>query len=445
MKELEYIPDNNQLDLTDRVAIEVGLARKETFTKIAKKLRKHPITISREIKANRTYIPAEYAYGNDCKYSRSCHKKNLCGVEYDACDYECKRCRTQNCHTYCGLYESLECHVHEKPPYVCNTCDYRRKCLKNRYYYNARYADTAAKRRRSESRQGTRVTKEELNEIARLIRPLLKKGQPLAHIYAEHEKELPVSLRTLYNYIEQKKLRGIANIDLRRKVGYKARKKKRGSIVNAYSYRREGRTYDDYEEAVRGRFCESDVVQMDTVVGGRGKGKCLLTMLFVSNSVMLLFLLPDRKAESVIRVFDYLEAGLGTESFNRIFRLFLTDNGSEFMVVDSLEINSDGEYRTNVFYCDPMASWQKAQLEKNHEYIRYVLPKGKTMDGLEQEDATLLMNHINSTIRRGLGWKSPYELVDKDDKDMKKLFKLLKMHPIPADEVHLTPELLRKK
>ena len=42
MKELEYIPNNTQLDLTDRVAIEIGLARKDSFTKIAEKLRKHP-------------------------------------------------------------------------------------------------------------------------------------------------------------------------------------------------------------------------------------------------------------------------------------------------------------------------------------------------------------------------------------------------------------------
>lgn len=36
MKELDYMPDNSQLTLTDRVAIEVGLARKESFAKIAK-------------------------------------------------------------------------------------------------------------------------------------------------------------------------------------------------------------------------------------------------------------------------------------------------------------------------------------------------------------------------------------------------------------------------
>ena len=42
--------------------------------------------------------------------------------------------------------------------------------------------------------------KEELDE---LVTRLVKKGQPLTHIYAEHENEMPVCLRTLYNYIDE--------------------------------------------------------------------------------------------------------------------------------------------------------------------------------------------------------------------------------------------------
>ena len=49
----------------------------------------------------------------------------------------------------------------------------------------------------------------------------------------------------------------------------------------------------------------------------------------------------------------------------------------------------------------------------------------------------LLMNHINSTRRRSLGGKAPYELVDEHDEDMQALFSLLKMDLIPPDEVHL--------
>ena len=56
---------------------------------------------------------------------------------------------------------------------------------------------------------------------------------------------------------------------------------------------------------------------------------------------MLLFLMPDGKAESVKRVFDYLEAGLGIEVFRRLFPVILTDNGSEFKKVDELELVKD--------------------------------------------------------------------------------------------------------
>lgn len=442
MKELDYIPNNTQLDLTDRVAIEVGLARKESFAQIAKTLKKHPHTISREVHDNRTHMPSEYPFGNDCRWYPSCTRRNLCGADEYACSAPCKKCKEFNCHDVCEKYDSMECRKTDKPPYVCNTCYYRTMCKKNRYYYNAKYADAAVKRRRSVSRSGARVSDEELRKIGAIIRPLLRKGQPLAHICAEHEKELPVGLRTLYNYIDQGHIRGVKNIDLRRKVGYKARRKKRGSVADlSYAYR-EGRTYADYETNVSKYFSEYEVVEMDTVKGRREKGKRLLTMIFRKNSVMLLFLLPDGKAESVVRVFNYLEAGLGHERFRRLFPVFLTDNGSEFKKVDELELNEEYMYRTRVYYCDPMASWQKAHIEKNHEYIRYVLPQGRSLDEYTQEDITLLMNHINSIKRKGLSWNAPYELIE-DDEDMAALMDLLKMHLIPADEVHLTPDLFR--
>ena len=91
-----------------------------------------------------------------------------------------------------------------------------------------------------------------------------------------------------------------------------------------------------------------------------------------------------------------------------------------------------------------MASWQKAHIEKNHEYIRYVIPKGKSFDPYSQKDITLLMNHINSTRRPSLDDKSPYELIDEEDRDMQELFSLLKMDFIPPDEVHLMPDLFTK-
>ena len=89
---------------------------------------------------------------------------------------------------------------------------------------------------------------------------------------------------------------------------------------------------------------------MDTVKGVRETGKRLLTMIFRKNSVMLLFLMSDGKVESVKRVFDYLEAGLGLDVFRRLFPVILTDNGNEFKHVDGLEYSDELEYRTGIFY-----------------------------------------------------------------------------------------------
>lgn len=444
---MTYYQKEGQMDLSDRIAIETGISNKDSFKKIGKLLHRHPSTIAHEIKENRTFIPGNYFLRKDCRFVRQHVQHHVCGDE--SCEENCCRCRRMDCQKYCEKYVSRACLRFEKPPYVCNNCSTKKLCSKDKYIYSAKYADAAVTRRRSESRQGIRISDEKKSEMDELITRLVKKGQPLTHIYAEHENEMPVCLRTLYNYIDDGELT-VKNIDLRRKTGYK--KRGRGhqpSLGFANMEFRQGRTYTDFEYAMKAKYTEDEVVEMDTVKGVREQGKRLLTMIFRRNNVMLLFLMPYGKAESVKRVFDYLEAGLGIEVFRRLFPVILTDNGSEFKKVDELELTSDEDgflvYRTSMFYCDPMASWQKGCIEKNHEFIRYAIPKKKSLNPYNQDDITLLMNHINSIKRPGLGNKSPYELVGEDDEDFHELLRLLKMHLIPPDEVHLMPDLFVKK
>lgn len=233
---------------------------------------------------------------------------------------------------------------------------------------------------------------------------------------------------------------------MRKKSRYKKRRKKKteeNSILNQ-KYR-QGRTYQDFLNYIENKS-DYEVVEMDTVKGKRGYGKVILTMLLRRNSVMLIFVMPDCKAESVIDRFDFLEKGLGTERFKRLFGTIITDNGSEFKRVDELEQSSitQGITRTSIYYCDPMASGQKGRLEKNHEYIRYVIPRGTSLNSFSQEDFTLLANHINSVKRPGLHNMSPYELIDSEDEDMHMLMKLMMLSKIPADEINLTKSLLVK-
>ena len=188
---------------------------------------------------------------------------------------------------------------------------------------------------------------------------------------------------------------------------------------------------------------EISVVEMDTARGLRTKEQVLLTIMFNKNSAMLMILIEEETMDEVIEVFDKLTKALGIRRFRKLFPVMLTDNGRCFKNAMALEYTKSGSPRTKVFYCDPQASWQKPHIEKNHEYIRYVIPSGRTLKGYTQEDMTLIANHINSTIRPGLDHKSPYELVDTEE--MKKLLEVLNMSQVAADEICLSPKLLKNK
>lgn len=48
-------------------------------------------------------------------------------------------------------------------------------------------------------------------------------------------------------------------------------------------------------------------------------------------------------------------------------------------------------------------------IEKNHEYICFVIPKGHSMDDYSQDNITELMNHINEA-RDSLNGCTPFKL-----------------------------------
>lgn len=174
---------------------------------------------------------------------------------------------------------------------------------------------------------------------------------------------------------------------------------------------RQDRTYKDFFTYMA-RHPKATYMEMDTVKGCREQGKRMLTMLFVEQNLMLIFLMRVGKVDTVMEQLDWLTAALGLDCFRKLFPVILTDNGSAFKHIREMEFTVDGQRRTRICYRDPQASWQKPRVEKNHEYIRYVLPRGKSFIPYAQEDILLLLNHINSTRRSKLGGKTPFELTD---------------------------------
>ena len=94
-----------------------------------------------------------------------------------------------------------------------------------------------------------------------------------------------------------------------------------------------------------------------------------------------------------------------------------------------------------MFYCDANAPYQKGNCENNHEMIRRIVPKGTDWRQYTQDQINLMMNHINSYARKNLGNKSPYEVFTFLYGE--ELLKVFNLEQIPADEIVLTPDLLK--
>lgn len=430
---------SKHLSLADRALIERFIAQDFTFTAMAKRLERSPSTISREVKLHRVFADHFQDGARECTEFHSCLRRNLCPDETPySCFSRCKLCREYDCRSICTSYVPSHCALLDKPPYVCTGCSKQKTCKRNHSYYTAHRAHSEYLKVLRGCRRGIHATPEDLIDISELISPLILKGQSLNHIYSSHAAELRFSERTLYNYIDQGAFK-IRNLDLPKKVKYSQRRPKPVLTKLEYSYRR-GRSYTDFESYMQ-QNPNVNVVEMDTVKGARGSGKVLLTMIFRSSNFMLIFLLPDGTIKSVLAVFDMLTRMLGLETFRKLFQVILTDNGVEFKAPHEMEHAPNGCQRTRLFYCDPQASWQKPHIEKNHVFIRQILPKGTPFGKLTDDDVTLVARHINSVSREMFENKTPFEMLDKTTYE--KLLDSLYLIPVPSDEVILKPTLLK--
>lgn len=433
----KYLCKGKHLKIEDILIIEYGLDQNYTLKEIAERIKKDPTTISKEIKRNR-FLKASKRKENglqSCQHRKSCTKTNLCN---SSCGKQCKKCRFINCYRTCNEYSIKKCSKLNRYPYVCNSCSTVTTCTGEKSYYKAKVADSKYKELLISSREGLNITSKELKNIDGIISPLIWKGQSLFHIFTHHRNELNCCERTLYNYFDKNAFTA-RNIDLPRKVKYKPRKKSTLPVIKEFNYRI-GRTFTDFI-----KFTEDNpnipIVEMDTVHGTRS-GKVLITFIFRNCSLMIAYIIDSCSQLAVKEVIDKLYEVLGHEVFKKHFPVILTDNGSEFKEPKDLELDNEGNQRTKIFYCNPMASYQKPHVEKNHEYIRYIIPKGISLNNRTQEDITLMMNHINSTARASLNGNTPFKLAQML-LDNSLLDKLSLKH-IVADEIHLKPALFKK-
>lgn len=392
------------LSYEERKNIEDGLNSRKSINKISIELNRSHSTILREIDRNKVYSePSNFNnyYNNPSK--------------------------------------DLPCEKLLKSPYVCNGCKSRSGCRKKRWTYYARKANDSYKELISSCRQGINLTEEEIYNINTIITPLVKKGQTTNHLYINHPDILNFSKVSFYNYINNGVFE-FGPLDFPRIVKHKKRKNRKRRTRQE----REiliGRTYEDFI-AYTSKNSNLNIVEMDTVEGLKTDSKCILTLFWRKSNFMLMFLLEKQATNEVTKVFEYLQQTLLEDEYKKLFQVILTDNGHEFYDVLNIECHhKTGEVLSKVFYCDPSASWQKGGIEKNHEFIRYVLPKKTTFKNLTQNDCNIIANHINSLCRDSLNNNCPFKamlfLCDE------KVLNSLNMYYIEPDEVQLNKKLIK--
>lgn len=399
----------NHLSYEDRKNIEDGLNDNKSINQIAKELNRAHSSIIREIDRNKVYSKP-----NNYGYSKITDPINL--------------------------YKYQHCEKLDKTPYVCNGCKSRSGCRKERYTYYARKADDSYREVKSEARKGISLTPEEVYNINTTLNPLIKKGQTINHLYINHPDILDFSKPSFYNYVNN----GVFDfgpLDFPRIVKYKKRKNSKNRRTRKEREILINRKYTDFINFISNNP-DLNIVEMDTVEGLQAENDCFLTLLWRKSKFMLIFKLDSQTTEEVTRIFEILQTLIPLDIYKHLFEVILTDNGHEFFDVNNIEyIHSTGEYVSHLFFCDPGASWQKGMIEKNHEFIRYILPKGSSFKNINQEDCNLIVNNINSLCRDSLNGKSPYEsmlfLCDEY------ILKILNCYYIKPDEVILNETLLK--
>ena len=400
---------NKHFTDADRAYIEAGLRAGKTIREIADALSHDRTTVSREVRKHAVDSRKGTHYSpNQCTRRADCAVCGLCR-DRPGCRRRCAACRDRRCNDLCPMYGRIECPRRlSRPGMVCNGCPDEGRCHLLKTFYVAREAHKAYRATLSEARSGIEAGESELAYIDGLVSPGIAKGQSVHHIFVANRDRFTRDERTVSRYLHDGHLSAKRG-DMKRSCMVRPRRKR--AKEREYKVEkgcRVGRTYADYM-AFMEEHPDTHVVMMDLVIGRVG-GKCLLTLHFPEASFMAAYLIPDKCAASVGAVFDDLWKALGPDTFRKLFPVILTDNGSEFSNPSKIEKAPDGTPRARVFFCDPMNSNQKSQLERNHEIVREILPKGTSFDNLTQEQVSLALSHVNAYVRYVQSDRTPYDV-----------------------------------
>ena len=210
--------------------------------------------------------------------------------------------------------------------------------------------------------------------------------------------ERPISTPTLYRYIDCGEIfTRITNDNLLEK----SRRKRTYKKVRKAARPPAGKSIEHRPAHVDARE-EFGHWEMDTVVGPQGKSKKVMLVLTERKTRKeIVYLMPDRKAQTVVKTLNMIERKCGERLFRDVFKTITVDNGVEFSDAEGLEKSRrNKKKRTKVYYCHPYSSCERGSNENANRLIRRHIPKGVNFDKKSKTEIKEIETWINNYPRK---------------------------------------------
>lgn len=187
--------------------------------------------------------------------------------------------------------------------------------------------------------------------------------------------------------------------------------------ANKISYSIENRPEEINNRSIFGHF------EIDTVIGtSRGKHECLLTITERKTKYEMIFKISAKTSEAVVNKINQIKTFMN-KHYNKIFKSYSTDNGSEFS--DFLGIIKDS--KASIYFCHPYCSGEKGTNEKQNSMIRYFIPKKNLIENYSFEDINRVADWMNNYPRKSLNYKTPLEALLEEFNDKSIINKIYKL------------------
>ncbi len=203
-----------------------------------------------------------------------------------------------------------------------------------------------------------------------------------------------ISHESIYKYIyETAKQKGLQHLLLRKK-----RQRGRRPCQKINKSKIPGRvSIHKRPEAYKEEFghWECDTVHL------AGHKEVILTMYEKKTKLLLGAKMLTRTAAETVDFMKTIIKSLPVQSRRSI----TFDNGSEFFEHQQLI----KDFGIETYFCDAYASWQKGGVENANGILRRFVPKKTKTEDCSAEQVQEYIKRINSTPRKSLGYKTPYE------------------------------------